>query len=209
MSENSIAGQVRRATLDDLPALQRLWVAMHFSPIDLEKQLTSFQVAVTPDGTVVGAVALEISGRNGHIHSESFADFSEADAWRSLFWKRFEMLALNHGLARLWTRETSPFWRQCGMKPAEEQHLASLPAQWAMPGGPWLLRELLDEAVIEAALQTEMAKFKTESLQSAQSTLRSARMIKQVFTWLAVLLAVSVFILSLYMLANHALLPHP
>ena len=45
--------RVRRATLDDLPALKPLWESMRFSVEDLEKRLTEFQVAENAQGEIV------------------------------------------------------------------------------------------------------------------------------------------------------------
>ena len=73
---------VRRATVDDLAALLALWEAMHFSVADLERRLTEFQIVESEDGTLQGAVGLEINDRNGRLHSEAFKDFALADTLR-------------------------------------------------------------------------------------------------------------------------------
>src|SRR6476661_5038766 len=108
---------VRRATLDDLAVLRPIWESLHLPVADLEKRLTEFQVAVGPDNKIVGAIAFQISERHARIHSEAYSDFGAAETVRPLFWQRFQALATNHGIARLWTEEESPFWKQNGFVP--------------------------------------------------------------------------------------------
>ena len=76
--------RVRRATLDDLPALKPLWESMRFSVEDLEKRLTEFQIAENAQGEVVGTIGFRMAGRQGCVHSESYADFSVADVVRAM-----------------------------------------------------------------------------------------------------------------------------
>lgn len=120
--------QTRRATLDDLPALRALWEAERLDAAALERRLTEFQVACDDTGRLVGAVALLRNGQHGLLHSEVFADFAHADALRQALWERVRTVGRNHALARLWTRETSLFWRSVGFDPADEEQLARYPA---------------------------------------------------------------------------------
>src|SRR4051812_20099882 len=108
--------EVRRATVDDLPELFSLWKSMHLSEPDLERRLTEFQVVKTADGALVGALGIAIAGRHGKLHGEAFNDFSVADHLRQLLWTRLQSISQNHGLVRLWTQETAPFWKQNGFQ---------------------------------------------------------------------------------------------
>lgn len=67
---------VRRATLDDLGHLVELWNSMRFNTEELSRRATEFQIAESSEGTVLGAVGLQILERQGRIHSEAFSDFS-------------------------------------------------------------------------------------------------------------------------------------
>src|SRR5690349_21247648 len=100
---------LRRATVDDLPALRALWDSMKFSVPDLEKRLTEFQLAMNAEGKMVGAIGFEMQQRHGRIHSEAYSDFSAADIVRPMLWTRLQSLCSNHGVLRLWTQEISPF----------------------------------------------------------------------------------------------------
>src|SRR5437773_781501 len=102
--------RVRRATLDDVKTLSALWQTMRFPSGELEKRVTEFQVAESTDGKLLGALGLQIAGRQGRLHSEAFSDFALADTLRPLLWERLQAVASNHGLVRLWTQERTPFW---------------------------------------------------------------------------------------------------
>lgn len=185
----SSAFQIRRATIDDLGALQAMWAAMRIPNHDLEKRLTEFQVAVDESGTLVGAVGLLILGRQGLIHSEAFTDFGVADAVRPLFWTRLNALALNHGVARYWTRENSPFWAQVGLHPAGEAELNRLPEIWdrSLPG--WWTLQLKDEDAI-ASLDKEFEMFvASEKRRSADAlgTAQKARNVAMIIVTLLIL----------------------
>ncbi len=108
---------IRRATVDDLPALKSLWLAAHLPADELESRLTEFQVVET-GGVFAGALGVQILRQHARLHSEDYADFSVADAARELFWERIQNLAANHGVFRVWTQETSPFWTHWGFQPA-------------------------------------------------------------------------------------------
>src|SRR2546428_4985210 len=120
--------RVRRATLDDLAQLTGLWQAMRLAVPDLGKRITEFQVAEAPDGKLVGVVALQVTARQGRIHSESFVDFSLADKLRPVLWERLQSVARNHGLLRLWSQEKAPFWSHCGMAAADAETMQKLPS---------------------------------------------------------------------------------
>src|ERR1035441_3142350 len=117
---------IRRATVDDLPALKSLWTATQFPADELESRLTEFQ-AVEAGGVFAGALGLQILRQHARLHSEDYADYSFADAARELFWERIQKLAANHGVFRIWTQETSPFWTRPGGSPAGAGRLESAP----------------------------------------------------------------------------------
>src|SRR5947207_1815499 len=106
--------QVRRATVDDLPQLIVLRKAAHLPATDLEKRFTEFQVVENAEGKLAAAIGLQISQQQGLLHSEMVLDFSLADKLRPRLWERVEKVAANHGLFRVWTQETAPYWKQTG-----------------------------------------------------------------------------------------------
>ncbi|MCU0785871.1 MAG: hypothetical protein MUF81_17870 [Verrucomicrobia bacterium] len=196
---NPPAYRVRRATLDDFNALKALWASMNFSVADLEKRLTEFQVAEDANGQVVGAVGFQFLQRQGLIHSESFVDFAVADQVRPLLWGRIQALAMNHGVVRLWTRESAPFWTHNGLQPPDPSVLERLPEAWNRTRPGWLTLRLRDEDVI-MSLDKEFALFKEAEKQSTAETLNHARKVKQVCTVIGVLISLGLLIWALYLL---------
>ncbi len=155
---NFAALNIRRATVDDLPALKLLWEIAQLPVEILESRLTEFQI-VEQNGILVGAIGLQIQRTAMRLHSEDYTDFSLADAARELFWQRIQTLAANHGIFRIWTLETSPFWKQLGFQPAKAETLERQPDEWKNLEGNWLTLELKDEAAIQSALGNNFSDF--------------------------------------------------
>src|ERR1700722_6571613 len=122
--------RVRRATVEDLDKLRPLWASMRLPVAELEPRLTEFQVVEDSEGKLVGAIGFQIGAQHGRLHSEGFTDFALADTARDLLWTRIQNLASNHGILRLWTQESTPFWNRTGFKPADADTLENLPAAW-------------------------------------------------------------------------------
>jgi N-acetylglutamate synthase-like GNAT family acetyltransferase len=150
--------QARRATVDDLPRLKQLWALMRLPEAELERQLTDFQVIVDEAGVIVGCAAFQMHQRHARIHSEAFEDFSLTDYARPALWSRIQTLATNHGLVRLWTQETSPFWSRSGFQAATEDALEKMPSNWERAGAAWLTIKLKDEEAM-TSLDKEFALF--------------------------------------------------
>jgi len=188
--------QIRRATVDDLPALKALWATANLPAAELESRLTDFQI-VESHGNFAGAVAVQITRQHLRFYAEDFTDFSVADAARELFWERIQTLAANHGVFRVWTQETSPFWTHWGFQPATAEILKRLPDEWkAHEGDPdapnpnegglgapqrsaggWLTLELKNEDAIRIALGDQFAGFmNTEKKQTAAVAARGRKL---------------------------------
>ena len=190
--------RIRRATTEDFQGLQALWRSMQFNSDELEKRLTEFQVVEMADGQLAGAIGLQIAGQHARLHSEGYTDFAVADAARELLWERLQTIATHHGVLRLWTQETSPFWSRWGFQPASAEELERLPPEWQGSEEPWLTIQLKDEAVI-AALEKELQTFRETGKQRATEALDQARTFTTTitvigFTLAAVLIGIAVFI---------------
>ena len=201
MSQSII--QVRRAIVDDLENLRSLWEANHIPAADLERRLTEFQVAQGVDGTLLGAIGMQILGRQGLLHSEAFSDFGQAETLRQQLWARLQSVATNHGLARIWTRETAPFWKQNGFQPPDEDTLKKLPGAWVAEPNGWLTLRLRDEEALEISLDKEFARFKEESKRQAKRALDPGRALKFLATVMAIIFAAGILIILIYMLRNY------
>ena len=191
---SSSGHRVRRATLDDIGQLSSLWRSMNFAVDDLAKRITEFQVVENESGQLLGAVGLQITERQGRIHSEGFADFATADALRARFWERVQAIATNHGLLRLWTQEHAPFWNYCGLVKAEPETLEKLPAAWRGLPAPWLTLKLRDDVQEVLSVDKEFALFMEAEKQRTAKAFQHARILKVIASLLA--LAVLVIVIA-------------
>jgi len=172
---------IRRATVDDLPALKSLWLAAQLPADKLKDHLTEFQV-VEADGKFAGALGVQILRQHARLHSEDYSDFAVADAARELFWERIQKIAANHGVFRVWMIEDSPFWTRWGFQPASAETLARLPDEWKNLEGRWLTLELKNEDAINAALGNQFAGFMKAEKKSAAHIAERARQLKLFIT---------------------------
>jgi len=200
MSASSL--HIRRATVDDLPALTSLWRAARLPADELESRLTEFQV-VEAGGVFAGALGLEILRQHARLHSEDYADFSIADAARELFWRRIQNLAANHGVFRVWTQETSPFWTRWGFQPANAEILARLPDEWKNLEGRWLTLELKNEQAINSALQNQFAGFMDAEKKQTAQVARRARQIRMFFTIIFFAIGIICVAFAVWLLLRH------
>jgi len=199
--------RVRRATIEDLGALRPMWEAMHLPSVTLEPRLTEFQIVENPDGQVVGGIGFQIAGHQGHLHNEAFTDFGIADASRDLLWKRIQTLAANHGILRVWMRESTPFWAQLGFKVATEEDLQRLPAAWNTEGPPWFTLQLKDEVAI-SAVEKELAMFMTASKRHSERTMEQLRVLKTTALVVAIIFSLIAFGAAFYLLLKRPDLLH-
>ena len=201
--------RVRRATLDDIGQLTALWESMNYPTTDLARRVTEFQVAESLDGTVLGALGLQIAERQGRVHSEAFGDFALAEQLRPLLWDRVQAVATNHGLLRLWTQEQAPFWNHCGLLKPNAETLEKLPALWRGPSSAWLTLKLRDDVDTIVSADKEFAVFMQSEKQRTEQVFRRARALKTFATVVAfgLLILVVAWGVSLY-LRNPGLLHH-
>jgi N-acetylglutamate synthase-like GNAT family acetyltransferase len=202
MTANSL--RIRRATVDDLPALKALWQAAQFPASELENRLTEFQV-IESGGHFVGAVGVQIVRQHLRFYAEDFADFSLADAARELFWERIQTLAANHGVFRIWTQETSPFWTHWGFHPANAETLERLPDEWKNLEGNWLSLELKNEDEIKSALGDQFAGFMDGEKQQTASVAAKARRFRTFLTIVFFAIGIICFAIAFWLLLRRPL----
>jgi N-acetylglutamate synthase-like GNAT family acetyltransferase len=194
---NGDAYQVRRATTDDLAQLSELWTAAQFPVADLEKRFTEFQVAAGATGEVVAAIGLQIAGADGKVHSEWFKDFALSDTLRPALWKRLQALASNHGLFRLWTEESAPYWKKdAGFSSPSADLATRLPENFGAARAGWLVLRLKDEAADPDFLEAQFAVFREAERVKREKLLQRAHAIKMIGT----VIAVVVFLMALAVL---------
>jgi hypothetical protein len=185
-----------------------MWEPMQFCIQDLAKRVTEFQVAEGPDGTLLGAVGMQIAERQGLIHSEAFSDFALAEHLRPLLWDRLHTVAANQGLLRVWTREQAPFWHHCGLLQADSEALQKLPALWRGPSPTnWLTTKLREDVEAVLSVDQEFALFMQSEKQRTDRVFQQARTLKTIVTLIAFLLliAVAVWGFSVFLRSPHLL----
>ena len=202
--------RVRRATLEDLSALLQLWSSMKLDADALAKRATEFQVAEdNNNNTILGAIGLHIIAKQGCIHSEAFTDFSVADQVRPLFLDRVKALATNHGLVRLWTRESAPFWKHSGLEQPDAQATEKLPADWKQLGSGWLTLKLKEDVEEVLSGNKDFALFVEAEKRRTQKTLEQARTLRGVAMAIAILLFIGVVIAAIFLLRRNPNLTLP
>ena len=179
--------QVRRATVDDLPVLRLLWEEAQLSPLHLEKRLTEFQVVLNEKNQVLGAIGLQIKGHEGVLHSEAFLEPTCTDDYRDELWRRLQIVARNHSLVRLWTREDAPFWHHLGFKPCDKELLETLTSLLGEQEGHWSSLKLREELALPKSLDQELAIFAEAQRQETAALLRKAKIWKYIATAIALI----------------------
>ena len=199
---------LRRATVDDLPGLKLLWERSRLQVLDLEKRLTDFQLVVSDAGDLIGAIGLHIEGRQGHVHSEAVAQPEQDAKFREQVWERIQVLARNHGLVRLWTREAAPFWQQqAGFAEASPELAGKLPAGFGAMPGRWLMLQLREENLSVLSIEREFELFQVSQKQETEKLMQLGRTLKFItVVVLGVVLLIGGFFVVKLVIKNPSLL---
>lgn len=184
--------QLRRATIEDVPALRDLWNAAGQPAAELEKSFTEFQVAENP-AQIVGALGLRIAGPHGLVHGEALHRAVGDDELRPLLWQRVMTVATNHGLARLWTRHTGAFWSDRGFAPAGDV-VGRLPQEFGARDEGWFTLQLKEEQAAGPSIDKEFEAFRQLSREETAAMMARAKTLKLV----AVVVVTAVFILVMF-----------
>ena len=193
--------RTRRATVDDLAQLAELWQAVHLPEAELEKQFTDFQVAEDDQGKLAAAIGLHIEGGHGQVHSETFADFALTDALRPALWERLQVVAQNHGLFRMWTEETAPWWKKAaGFSTPSDELLQKLPESYGPRHPAWLTLRLKDEVAEPDYLEKQISMFKETERVRREKLMRRGRAMRIIGTVISALLLLFALTVLFYVL---------
>lgn len=188
----------RRATIEDLQKLNALWAQEGLPAEELGKRLQEFQVVEGPDGELAGAIGLQIAGHEGRLHSEAFLHAEEAESVRARLWERVQMISKNHGLVRVWTQLSAPFWTQNGFGNPAPEIAAKLPAAFAGNAAPWSFLQLRDETVAAPSVEKELAIFREMQKEETNRILRQAKVMKLVA---GIVVMIMFVLLAIWMIA--------
>jgi hypothetical protein len=160
---------------------------------------------VENNGQFAGGIGVQIVRQHVRFYAEDYADFAIADAARKLFWERIQTLAANHGVFRVWTQETSPFWTHWGFQPANAETLERLPDEWKSSEGGWLSLELKNEDAIQSALKNQFSGFMDEEKKQTAAVAAKARKIRTFFTVVFFAIGIIGFAIAIYMFLHRPL----
>ena len=168
----------RRATIDDLPSLQALWIDAGQPWEELEKLLAEFQVVADEDGSLLAAVGLLVEGSEGLLHTETVAARAgeQADELRAMLWRRIQIVARNQGVARLWTAEDAPYWAtEFSVAPAVTVQAAGAGFLGHDLTASWRVRELMDPNKARQLVNEQMAIWSAARTQEQEQFQRKTR----------------------------------
>ncbi len=189
--------RLRRATLDDLPALKALWEVARQPVAELERRLTQFQLVERRDGVLCGAFGFRANGLQGLLFGVAFHSPPQALECQEEVWERIETLCRTLGVARLWLRgELNEALRPRGFRAPENRELNRLPPDFNTGRGDWWTLVLRDEDLLDEALKREMGGYQAEQLAQRERLQRSAAVLK----WVAVLIALGIFAAAMALL---------
>jgi N-acetylglutamate synthase-like GNAT family acetyltransferase len=189
---------VRRATINDLAALRAIWREERFAVGELERRFTEFQVIEASDGQVIGALALQIQGNQGHIHSEAIALPEHTEAMREVLWDRLKKVSGNHGLVRLWTSAAHSHWTNADFRAPSEVEQGKRPSQFGNVLEGWLVLQLKEESAQAISLEQELAIFREAQKAESLAFHQQANKIKLFATFIAFLVLILVIIGGYY-----------
>ena len=189
------AYQIRRATIEDLPALVQLWKDNGMPFQELEKRLTEFQVVLSENGAIIGAVGFFILARNALIHHEAFLLPEIEEILRELVWQRIEVLVKNHAIARLWTMEEAPFYQHfAGMKVAASEEMQNFPVIFGDSNKKWLTLKLHDDTHHSVDVDTHLELFRQHQQLEMEQLAKRTKLWRAVATMLSVILFIAVVV---------------
>ena len=134
-----------------------------------------------------------LAGTEARLYGEGFASPEYADLVRENAWLRFQVIARNHGLVRVWTQLTAPFWHLNGFLHPSPDLAARLPAVFAGDPRPWKFLQLREEAAAPVSFEKEFALFKEMEQEKTAQIYRRAKVLKLI----AALMVVAVIVLVL------------
>lgn len=198
--------QARRATLDDLPGLRKLWEHSGVADRSLEQRLTEFQVVEDMSGTIVACSRIQIESRQGKVdhclcHNPEFRDSTQL-----LLWQRIQSLAQNHGLVRLRSQDSDKFWINHGFSKANDILRQKIPSEFGESMENWMTLQLRDESLDGLSLEQHLELFKNSQKQSTQKTQGRIRVVRWI-AGAAALVVIIALIWIAWVMVNHIVGP--
>jgi N-acetylglutamate synthase-like GNAT family acetyltransferase len=186
----------RRASVEDLPALQELWQAAGLPWDQLDGFLNEFQLVTDENGVIAGGIGLLIEGSQALLHTEAVGAEVDADAVRATLWRRVQLIARNQGVQRIWTQEDADYWTASGFVTAAPPPDGRPRPSFLDPTATWLAFDLVDPARAQGMITEQLALLEAARMQE------SAELEKRIksFRLAAILVAGAVIAVCLWLL---------
>ena len=182
----------RRSVLDDLAALQDLWMAAGLSGRQLEAHFAEFQVAER-EGRIDAAVGITVEGRDALLHHAGFRDDSARQDLVAPLWNRILQVAGNHGTCRIWTTDPTFPVDQRFVEPGPD--LDSRRPQTLTSEGTWRVLVLKEEVERLIPAEDQLFEiFQQSEVEKRERMLGTAKILK-VFATLFLLFVIVMGIL--------------
>lgn len=200
----SPALSARRATIEDLPALQALWQRAGLPWQELEAYVAEFLVVTRDDGAeLLAALGLLVEHNDALLHPEALAETEDADELRAALWRRVQILARNQGIQRLWTQEDADYWRTVGFALPAPPTVAGTTATFVDKSAAWLLCEMIDPDKAKQIVSEQMAIWQAARAQEAAELQAKIRRFRNFAMLLASLVTISTLAIFLYVILRH------
>lgn len=193
----------RRATLDDLRALESLWQRLGLPWEQLEQYLTEFQVVPAEDGSLRAAIGLLVEGQEALMHTEAIpADEPEPDELRQALWRRLQVVARNQGVVRVWTQEDAPYWAASGFSAASEGVLAEAKASFIPQNSDWRVFPLTDPDRTSKIIQEQMAIWQATRERESNDFMSTIRNVRNGAFLIAGGIIILLFVMAFYIFSK-------
>jgi hypothetical protein len=100
-------------------------------------------------------------------------------------WERHKKVAQNHGVVRVWTQLSSPYWQTGDFHDASGEELATLPANFAGQPGSWCTVQLREQSAALDTIEKELAMFREIEKAKTEKIFKQAKALKTVAAILA------------------------
>lgn len=187
----SLQVELRRATIEDIDALARLWRACDLDVSGLERRLTEFHVALDDEQRLLGAIGLRLQGGEGCLHTEAYHDVEGMNVAREALLERVGKMADALGLHRMWTTLDLPALGERAFEEPDEESMEAFPREFGDWRQNWRIALLRDPSAAPANLEKQLAMLTIQNRESSQQIVRSAKIVKGLMNGALILLAIA------------------
>lgn len=195
---------LRRATIEDIDALARLWRSCDLDVSTLERRLTEFHVALDEEHRLLGAIGLRLQDGEGCLHTEAYFDVEGMHSARTALIERVEKMADALGLRRVWTTLDLSALGERSFDDADDAAMETFPREFGDWRQNWRIVTLRDPASDPANLERQLAMLTIENRESSQQIIQGAKVMKRLMNGALILLALAMVVLLMVLIQHYA-----